>query len=73
MCCPGKICCCCICLVAVVIAVGLFFGFGVYKHGFKKIKSAFHESDSTVVYGGAATYTTGRPFLGYTPPPPFWG
>ena len=36
----------CTCLVLVVIAIGLVFGFGVFKHGFHKIKDTVSFCDS---------------------------
>ncbi|OIW04272.1 hypothetical protein TanjilG_00832 [Lupinus angustifolius] len=52
----------CICLIVVVITIGMLFGFGVFKHGFHKIKDTVSYCDSC---GG------GRPFFGYAPPPFF--
>lgn len=57
----------CTCLIAVVILIGLVFGFGVYKHGFHKLKEIFHECHA---YGNATACGNGRPFLGYPAPPP---
>ncbi|CAI9756786.1 unnamed protein product [Fraxinus pennsylvanica] len=45
-----------------VIAIGMLFGFGVFKHGFHKLKDTVHDYDPTAVSGGAAYGR--RPFLG---------
>ncbi|KAE9596414.1 hypothetical protein Lal_00048788 [Lupinus albus] len=66
MCCPGKVCMLCICLILVVITIGMLFGFGVFKHGFHKIKDTVSYCDYCGGGGGG-----GRPFLGYAPPPLF--
>ncbi|KAL2316613.1 hypothetical protein Fmac_030489 [Flemingia macrophylla] len=62
MCCGGRVCMFCTFLILVVIAIGMLFGFGVFKHGFHKIKDTVSFCDSC---GG------GRPFLVHAPPPMF--
>ncbi|XP_011097707.1 uncharacterized protein LOC105176561 [Sesamum indicum] len=62
MCCGTRVCCFCVCLVLLVIAIGMLFGFGVFKHGFHKLKDTLHDCDA-----GAC----GRPFLGFGAPPPY--
>ncbi|KAL3821161.1 hypothetical protein ACJIZ3_007066 [Penstemon smallii] len=69
MCCGTKVCCFCICLVLVVIAIGFLFGFGVFEHGFDKLKGTVHDCDTSAVNGSGATFC-GRPFLGFSAPPP---
>ncbi|CAK8538967.1 unnamed protein product [Lathyrus sativus] len=66
MCCPGRVCMLCTCLIVIVIVIGFMFGFGVFKHGFHKIKDTVSYCDSCGGVGGG-----GRPFLGYAPPPLF--
>ncbi|KAJ4725405.1 putative Transmembrane protein [Melia azedarach] len=66
MCCGTKMCMCCICLIAVVILIGLLFGFGVFKKAFHKVKDNIHACDPNV---RGSLCGTGRPFLGYVPPP----
>ncbi|KZV56334.1 Dol-P-Glc:Glc(2)Man(9)GlcNAc(2)-PP-Dol alpha-1,2-glucosyltransferase-like [Dorcoceras hygrometricum] len=61
MCCGTRVCCFCMCVVLMVIAVGFVFGFGVFKHGFTKLKDSVHESAAF----------RGRPSLGFSAPPPF--
>lgn len=72
MCCPTKVCCFCMCLILVVIAIGLLFGFGVFEHGFHKLKDSMNACDPSAVTTAAAA-ACGRPFLGFTAPPPFQG
>ncbi|CAD5169121.1 unnamed protein product [Musa acuminata subsp. malaccensis] len=64
MCCPSKTCCCFL-LVLVILLIGFVFGFGVFAHGFHKIKDSLHvEAESAVPHG--------RPFFtGAASPPPF--
>ncbi|KAJ4825959.1 hypothetical protein Tsubulata_011330 [Turnera subulata] len=71
-CCALRVCLFCTCLILVVITIGLFFGFGVYKHGFHKIQETLHVCDPNV-NGTLCRAATGRPFLGYYyhAPPPF--
>ncbi|XP_022878680.1 uncharacterized protein LOC111396488 [Olea europaea var. sylvestris] len=69
MCCGTKLCCLCLCIILVVIAIGMLFGFGIFKHGFHKLKDTVHDYDPTAVSGGAAYGR--RPFLGFTAPPPY--
>ncbi|KAG9159950.1 hypothetical protein Leryth_005697 [Lithospermum erythrorhizon] len=64
MCCGSKVCMLCSCVIMMVIVLGMIFGFGVFKHGFNKLKNTVHD-DGDDVFGG------GRPFLGFTAPPPF--
>ncbi|KAL3614737.1 hypothetical protein CASFOL_041494 [Castilleja foliolosa] len=61
MCCGARMCCLCVSLIVVVIAIGFLFGFGVFTHGFDKLKDVFHMSDYAA--GGVS-----RPFLGAPPP-----
>ncbi|XP_072980025.1 uncharacterized protein [Typha angustifolia] len=42
MCCPSKSCCLCLLLIALIILIGFVFGFGVFAHGFHKIKDSLH-------------------------------
>ncbi|XP_020701047.1 uncharacterized protein LOC110112980 [Dendrobium catenatum] len=63
MCCPGKTCCCCLLLILLVIAIGFIFGFGIFAHGFEKIKESLHYDVHR--YGDLG----GRPF--YYAPAPF--
>ncbi|KAG0450913.1 hypothetical protein HPP92_026478 [Vanilla planifolia] len=65
MCCPGKVCCCCLLIVLLVIAIGFIFGFGVFGHGFQKLKDNLHY-DATLRDGDFV----GRPFV-IAPPSPF--
>uniref|UniRef100_A0A7N0ZY82 Uncharacterized protein n=1 Tax=Kalanchoe fedtschenkoi TaxID=63787 RepID=A0A7N0ZY82_KALFE len=65
MCCGARACTLCICLIAVVVVVGVFFGFGVYKDGFHKLKEVFHACDPSV----AGSVCGRRPFVSYAPPP----
>ncbi|KAI3466381.1 hypothetical protein Pfo_023044 [Paulownia fortunei] len=69
MCCGTRVCCFCMCVVLLVMAIGLLFGFGVFKHGFHKLKDTLHDCGSAAVNGSAATFC-GRPFLGSSAPPP---
>ncbi|XP_045832087.1 uncharacterized protein LOC123923440 [Trifolium pratense] len=64
MCCGGRVCMFCTCLIIAVIVIGFVFGFGVFNHGFHKIKDTLSFCDSC---GGGVG--GGRPFLGYAPPP----
>ncbi|CAK7354938.1 unnamed protein product [Dovyalis caffra] len=66
MCCGTKVCMMCSCVILLVILIGLFFGFGIYKNGFHKLKDAFHVCDSSV---SGSLCGTGRPFLGFAAPP----
>lgn len=61
----------CTCLILVVVLIGLLFGFGVFKHGFHKLKDAVNVCDPAATSSGLCG--GGRPFLGYNPaaPPPF--
>ncbi|KAI4307806.1 hypothetical protein L6164_030949 [Bauhinia variegata] len=68
MCCGTRMCMLCTCVILVVIAIGLVFGFGVYKHGFHKLKDAVNYCDPSV-NGSLCGNRSGRPFLGYAPPP----
>ncbi|XP_010272530.1 PREDICTED: uncharacterized protein LOC104608287 [Nelumbo nucifera] len=74
-CCGGKMCRLCTCLILVVILIGLIFGFGVFKHGFQKLKNTLHDDyiyPGSVGVGrtnGAVFSPSGRPFLGYGAPP----
>ncbi|KAG2682690.1 hypothetical protein I3843_11G203500 [Carya illinoinensis] len=61
MCCGGKICMLCTCLILLVILIGLLFGFGVFKHGFHKLKDTIDLCDSN---------HCGRPFFGVPAPAP---
>ncbi|KAL6538504.1 hypothetical protein OROGR_012492 [Orobanche gracilis] len=70
MCCGTRLCCFCMCVVLLVIAIGLLFGFGVFKHGFHKLKDTVHVYDPAAVDGAAAAFH-GRPFLGYGAPTPY--
>ncbi|KAL3851090.1 hypothetical protein ACJIZ3_012972 [Penstemon smallii] len=70
MCCGTKVCCFCMCVVLVVMTIGFLFGFGVFKHGFHKLKDTLHDCDPNAVNGNSATFC-GRPFLGLSAPPPF--
>ncbi|XP_073128861.1 uncharacterized protein [Henckelia pumila] len=63
MCCGTKVCCFCMCVVLVVLAVGFLFGFGVFKHGFHKLKDSVHDVNDS---------RGRRPFLGFAAPPPFY-
>ncbi|XP_028109786.1 uncharacterized protein LOC114308398 [Camellia sinensis] len=63
MCCGTRMCMLCTCVILVVICIGMLFGFGVFKHGFHKLKDTLHDCDSI-----NGTSCSGRPFLG-TPPP----
>ncbi|KAK3427426.1 uncharacterized protein LOC120294663 [Eucalyptus grandis] len=67
MCCGTRVCMFCTCLIMVVVLIGLLFGFGVFKHGFHKLKDTIHDCDPAA--GGLCG--TGRPFLGFPAPPPF--
>ncbi|XAR67320.1 hypothetical protein NMG60_11002027 [Bertholletia excelsa] len=69
MCCGGRMCMLCTCVILVVILIGLLFGFGVFKHGFHKIKDTFDYGDpaGTGVNGTASS----RAFLGFAAPPPY--
>ncbi|KAL8509747.1 hypothetical protein ACS0TY_016817 [Phlomoides rotata] len=55
MCFGSRVCCFCMCVILVVIAIGFLFGFGVFKHGFHKVKDSLHADG-------------GRPFF-FAPPP----
>ncbi|XP_015972894.1 uncharacterized protein LOC107496200 [Arachis duranensis] len=70
MCCGARICMLCTCLVLVVIAIGFLFGFGVFKHGFHKLKDSVSYCDDCG--GGGGGGGSGRPFLGYPAPPPLF-
>ncbi|XP_019703819.1 uncharacterized protein [Elaeis guineensis] len=64
MCCfPSKSCCLCFLLLLVILLIGFVFGFGVFAHGFHKLRDAFHlegvDADGM------------RPFLGQGAPAPF--
>ncbi|KAL6553349.1 hypothetical protein OROGR_007191 [Orobanche gracilis] len=67
MCCGTRLCCFFMCVVLLVIAIGFLFDFGVFKHGFHKLK------DTVNVYDPAAVDAAlrGRPFLGYGAPTPY--
>ncbi|KAH6764505.1 transmembrane protein [Perilla frutescens var. hirtella] len=65
MCCGTRVCCFCMCVILVVIAIGFLFGFGVFKHGFHKLKDTINYCDPS------AAAACGRPFLGFSAPPPF--
>ncbi|XP_042519631.1 uncharacterized protein LOC122093366 [Macadamia integrifolia] len=69
MCCGGKLCRLLTCLILLAVLIGLLFGFGVFKHGFNKLKSTMHYSDPV---GGTSSYSlSGRPmFLGNGTPVP---
>ncbi|CAN6479640.1 unnamed protein product [Victoria cruziana] len=47
MCCPGRICRLCICLIILVIIIGFVFGFGIFAHGFHKIKQCINNGCSS--------------------------
>ncbi|XP_075478297.1 uncharacterized protein LOC142519235 [Primulina tabacum] len=64
MCCGSRVCCFCMCVILMVIAVGFLFGFGVFKHGFRKLKDSVHDVNESVAFRG-------RPLLGFGAPPPF--
>ncbi|KAG6420864.1 hypothetical protein SASPL_117407 [Salvia splendens] len=51
MCCGSRICCLCMCVVVVVIAIGLLFGFGVFEHGFHKLKDAINVCQPSAACG----------------------
>ncbi|XP_030522450.1 uncharacterized protein LOC115735366 [Rhodamnia argentea] len=68
MCCGGRVCMLCTCLILVVVLIGLLFGFGVFKHGFHKLKDTINECDPNAP---ASLCGSGRPFLGFAAPPPF--
>ncbi|XP_020267899.1 uncharacterized protein LOC109843375 [Asparagus officinalis] len=59
-CCPSRVCCLCFLLVLVVALIGFVFGFGVFAHGFHKLKEMLHDEPSI----------DGRPFLGFGVPAP---
>ncbi|XP_051135133.1 uncharacterized protein LOC127254206 [Andrographis paniculata] len=65
--CFSRICCCCVCIVLVVIAIGFTVGFGVFQHGFDKLKSSMHMCESFGTNGTVTTFC-GRPFLPAPPP-----
>ncbi|XP_077222826.1 uncharacterized protein LOC143856478 [Tasmannia lanceolata] len=67
MCCPGKVCRICTCLILVVILIGLLFGFGIFKHGFHKLKETLHDCNGG---NGVSCSSSGRPFIGYGAPVP---
>ncbi|KAI6690749.1 hypothetical protein NL676_027577 [Syzygium grande] len=69
MCCGSRVCMLCTCLILVVVLIGLLFGFGVFKHGFHKLKDTIHDCDPSG--GPAGLCGGGRPFLGFPAPPPF--
>ncbi|KAL4185871.1 hypothetical protein AMTRI_Chr10g7990 [Amborella trichopoda] len=56
MCCTGKLCRICTCLILLIILIGLLFGFGVFKHGFHKLKECLHDCN-------------GKAQMSYYPPP----
>ncbi|OWM85925.1 uncharacterized protein LOC116213020 [Punica granatum] len=67
-CCGSRMCMLCTCLILVVILIGLLFGFGVFKHGFHKVKDTFDACDPhhfNATFCGSRV--TGRPF--FAPPP----
>ncbi|XP_018810704.1 uncharacterized protein LOC108983509 [Juglans regia] len=65
MCCASKICMLCTCLILLVILIGLLFGFGVFKHGFHKLKDTVHLCDPNLTPN-----LCGRPFFGFPAPAP---
>ncbi|KAK4778906.1 hypothetical protein SAY86_006434 [Trapa natans] len=69
--CGSRICMLCTCLIMLVILIGFLFGFGVFKHGFHKIKDTFHDCDPTHHFNATLCRSratgSGRPFL--APPP----
>ncbi|KAI4306265.1 hypothetical protein L6164_029558 [Bauhinia variegata] len=67
-CCGGRLCMICTCLILVVIAIGFVFGFGVFKHGFHRLKETISYCDPSVP-GSLCGNGSGRPFLGYGSPP----
>ncbi|OVA12337.1 hypothetical protein BVC80_1799g21 [Macleaya cordata] len=66
MCCGCSMCRICTCLILLVILIGLLFGFGVFKHGFDKLKDKMHVCDPT----NGTFCSPGRPFLVYGAPAP---
>ncbi|WOK92018.1 hypothetical protein Cni_G00709 [Canna indica] len=68
MCCPSKSCCICLLVVLVIIAIGFVFGFGIFAHGFNKIKNALHLEEGAA---GPRGYPYGRRFYPGAAPPPF--
>ncbi|XP_054820019.1 uncharacterized protein LOC129319012 [Prosopis cineraria] len=68
MCCGGRMCMLCTCVILVVILIGLLFGFGVFTHGFHKIKDTLSYCDPSVA-GSVCGRASGRPLLGRAPAP----
>ncbi|XP_078163100.1 uncharacterized protein LOC144558199 [Carex rostrata] len=50
-CCPSKTCCLCTLLILVIIAIGFVFGFGIFSHGFHKIKDSIHLEEHDSQFG----------------------
>ncbi|PIN09334.1 hypothetical protein CDL12_18084 [Handroanthus impetiginosus] len=70
MCCGTRLCCFLMCLILAALVIGFLFGFGVFKHGFHKLEDTLHACDSSAINGSGAKIC-GRPFLGFSAPPPF--
>ncbi|KAK9091803.1 hypothetical protein Syun_026714 [Stephania yunnanensis] len=49
------------------VVIGLIFGFGVFEHGFDKLKHIFHHCEADARNGTSCV--TGRSFLAGAPPP----
>ncbi|KAM0941670.1 hypothetical protein DsansV1_C16g0141101 [Dioscorea sansibarensis] len=62
MCCPSRSCCLCLLVILVVLAIGFVFGFGVFAHGFHKLKNTFHLGHPSDGFDAK------RPFIGAPPP-----
>lgn len=71
MCCGTRVCCLCMCVILVVIAIGFLFGFGVFKHGFHKIKDTLNVDYASAAVNGSSAAFRRRPFLGISAPPPY--
>ncbi|XP_043689889.1 uncharacterized protein LOC122640712 [Telopea speciosissima] len=73
-CCGGTLCRIFTCLIVLAVLIGLLFGFGVFKHGFDKLKSGIHYSDPVggIIGNATTSYSlSGRPlFLDYGAPVP---
>ncbi|XP_042466689.1 uncharacterized protein LOC122049362 [Zingiber officinale] len=66
MCCPSRCCCLCLLLLLAIIVVGFVFGFGIFSHGFHKIRDALHLEEPPTP--GSLNR---RPFLAGAAPPAF--
>ncbi|KAL5715910.1 hypothetical protein ACHQM5_017669 [Ranunculus cassubicifolius] len=62
MCCCGcSLCKICTLMIVLIVAIGFIFGWGVFSHGFDKLKNTVHMD----VNGGVSA---SRPFLGFGAP-----